>query len=282
MKTFFALLILTVCFASCKKDLVQTSDEPVSVTSSDEANITSNDSIKNQTPVSANISTRIKGFLLHLPDNYTTTKQKFPLLISISGDGQFGNGSTDLYKITFGGVPTVIQTGRFPQTFKVNSKSYRYIVVAPQFTTYPYSADVNAMINYAINHYRIDVTRIYMTGFSMGGGVTVNFCDTLATKLAAVVPMANCQAPYPSVVQKIVNANLPLWAFHNKYDTNKKCPPSNSIDLVNQINAYSPAIPAKITLFNSSTHNCWTAATKPSYKENNMNIYQWMLQYQRL
>ena len=38
---------------------------------------------------------------------------------------------------------------------------------------------------------------------------------------------------------------------------------------------------AKLTLWPTGGHDAWTKATSPSYKENGMNMYEWMLQYHK-
>jgi hypothetical protein len=50
---------------------------------------------------------------------------------------------------------------------------------------------------------------------------------------------------------------------------------------VQYINENNPYIRAKLTMFNANVHDSWTKATDPSYKENGMNIYEWMLCYKK-
>jgi hypothetical protein len=37
----------------------------------------------------------------------------------------------------------------------------------------------------------------------------------------------------------------------------------------------------KLAIFDEWGHEGWTKTYDPSFKENNMNIYEWMLQYHR-
>lgn len=283
MKISFLALLTILAFVSCKKEMATDLNGEDVLNVTDESNITSNAEIKGQTPVFADVCANVGGFTLKLPNNYTTTTKKYPLLIYLHGAGVCGNGTTDLYKVTKNGVSELLQKGTFPEKFSVNGKTYKYIVVTPQFKVpYVYATDINPVINYIKKKYRVDSTRMYLTGMSMGGGAIVNYCDTFASRIAAAVPMASCwPPPYERIAQSVVSAKLPLWVFHNRYDSDPETPPSYSIDLVNLINSYSPAIPAKITLFNSTSHDCWTKGYSTGYKENNMNIYQWMLQYVR-
>jgi hypothetical protein len=51
------------------------------------------------------------------------------------------------------------------------------------------------------------------------------------------------------------------------------------------INSLDPVVVPRLTIFDQSTalmkHDAWTRATDPSYRENGMNIYEWMLQFKR-
>jgi len=72
---------------------------------------------------------------------------------------------------------------------------------------------------------------------------------------------------------------VPIWAFHNDYDPS--VPSSYTKNYVSYINSFSPAVPAKITIWPVAEHDAWTKATDPNYTENGKNIYEWMLTYKR-
>jgi hypothetical protein len=36
-----------------------------------------------------------------------------------------------------------------------------------------------------------------------------------------------------------------------------------------------------MTIWPTGKHDAWTKASDPNYKENNMNMYEWMLQYHK-
>ena len=288
---FFSMKIVTVlCGAmlacsviSCTKELSSTpqavSEETVLSTEDSSDLIKSNAYLFDQEAVFANIVSNVGGYLLHKPAGYKTSTKNYPLLVCLSGSGNLGNGTTNLYKMTNNSVPKLIQFGKFPKSFTVNGKSYSFIVVAPQFKRNPDAADVNAVINYVVKKYRVDESRIYLTGLSLGGGTAAEFAAAYPNKVAAVVPMADSHHPRSTEGKTVATNKLPVWAFHNKGDD--VVPYTNTVNFVNYINESSPAVPAKKTIFSARGHNCWTKATDPGYKENNMIIYQWMLQYKR-
>lgn len=44
---------------------------------------------------------------------------------------------------------------------------------------------------------------------------------------------------------------------------------------------YHDDIRVKETIFDYAVHNCWARATNPDFKQDDMNIYEWMLQFKR-
>ncbi len=233
------------------------------------------------TAVNTPTSSLIPGYYSALPFYYQQSTKNYPLLIALPGGGQSGNGGIDLPYVLNDGVAQLLSKNTLPSYFTVNGKSFSFIILSPQFKSYPSNADVAAFLDYARKTYRVDSTRMYMTGLSMGGIVTSDFAAAYPTLLAAIAPMSGVFEPQDAVVKcaAIAKANLPVWVFHNTND------PGISADLprnfVTMINSHNPAIPARLTLFNASVHDSWTEAIDPFYKEGNLNVYEWMLQYAR-
>ena len=230
------------------------------------------------TPRYAEVCDNISGYLEGLPLNYDAGKS-YPLLISLHGMGQIGNGTSDLYKVEWYGVPRLIAQQQFPASFTVNGETFSFIVIAPQFKRWPDYKDVNRMIRYAKHNYAVDESRVYVTGLSMGGGATWDHFKERGGKVAAIVPMAGSSYFTKEKADIIASKSPVVWAFHNLGD-----PVVSSfwtINYVNEINSQAPAVAAKKTIFNSLEHDCWTLACNPDYREDGMNIYEWMLQYKR-
>ncbi len=130
-----------------------------------------------------------------------------------------------------------------------------------------------------VDHYRIDISRIYVTGLSLGGGATWSVGAKYATKIAAIVPICGSSSPVEARAEAISSANLPVWAFHNADDPAASV--SKTQNYVQLVNSFKPAIKAKMTIWAHGGHDAWTKATSPDYRENGMNMYEWMLQYHR-
>jgi len=232
-----------------------------------------------QTAVSVNVNANIGGFYVAKPARYDSTGNKYPLLIFIHGIGELGNGNSDLPKVLNNAVPNLLKNKKFPASFSAAGKNHSFVVISPQFKAWPSNADVNTMLNYAIANYRIDTTRIYVAGLSMGGGVTWNYAAQYASRIAALAPICGAAVLNSTGSKTIANNNLPVWAFHNTDDGTVSV--NNTINNINSINGFNPTPVAIKTNWATGGHNAWTKATDPAYKENGMNMYEWMLQYSR-
>jgi hypothetical protein len=241
-----------------------------------------------QTARYISMTANTNAFYEYLPQGYSATgTQLYPLILFVHGMGELGDGSTaNLPKVLRNGPPKLINNGTFPTSFTVNGQTHRFIVISPQFVAWPTSPQMDAVINYAIANYKVDPKRVYITGLSMGGGITWDYSGnssnlTYVQRVAAIVPICGASSPSIYRARTIANYNLPVWAFHNQGDPT--APVSYTNDYIQLINSVVPAInpTARKTIFNVSGHDAWTQAYNPNYRENNMNMYEWMLQYSR-
>lgn len=270
-----ALILFALLFATCKKNAVAKPQPVVAV----------NDIIETQppvlTPVTTAVSDVIGGFYAGLPVHYTETTKNYPLLIFIHGGGQVGNGKLDLPLVLNDGITQLLDAKIFPPNFKVDGKNFSFIVLAPQFSQYPSNEQVAFFMEYARQHFRVDTTRVYMTGLSMGGIVTADMGAQYTNKLAAIVPMSGVFAIEGSEAKcrNIAEGNLPVWVFHNDQDPSLS--PTGPLNFIALINSFNPTVIPKLTMFTGIYHDAWTRAINPTYKEQNLNIYEWMLHYNR-
>ncbi len=276
MKNFLSnsLVILSVAilFAACKKEAVATGNEGSNNTTETQPAI--------QTAVNANISANIGGFYKALPARYDSGSKKYPLMIFLHGAGETGNGTSDLSKILVNGVTKLLSQKTFPPQFTINGANYSFIILSPQFKQWPQPSDINTLIDYAIKNLRVDTTRIYLSGLSMGGGGTWDYAIAYPHRVAAIVPISGASWPSKDQCGNMAGANLPVWAFHNNDDGTVAASATNTI--VDDINSFSPAIPAQKTIWATGGHDAWTKATNPATKEcAGKNMYEWMLQFSR-
>ena len=225
------------------------------------------------------------GYYEYLPQGYSPSgTQTYPLIIFVHGVGELGDGSPwSLPRLLYHGLPKVINQGQFPASFNVNGQSHKFIVLSPQFIGWPSPPDINQIIDYALANYKVDANRIYLTGLSMGGGTIWEYAGTnpiYANRVAAMVPVCGASWPDFGRARTIATANLPIWATHNSGDAT--VPVHYTNDYVNYINqAPYPNPLAKKTIWNIADHDAWTTTYNPNFREDNKNVYEWMLQFYR-
>ena len=240
------------------------------------------------------ISQHINGYYEYLPTGYSTDtgNVRYPVLIFFHGSGEMGNGSSDLGKLLVHGPLRVIIDGKFPESFLIGGKAFKFIVIAPQINFYGiYPDELDQIIEYVKQNYKADQKRIYLTGLSMGGAEIWNYVgktSAYAQKIAAMVPVAAYLPEfYPdhridsAKAHHIASSNLPIWSFHNSGD-----PVSSLAYVINAHTTIANSHPSSsfqpiLTTFNSNSHDSWTKTYDPAFKENGMNVYEWMLQFSR-
>ncbi len=275
--TIFTIITLAT---SCKKEDLASVSVSASAPGVDASYTETN--FTKETLITKKIDANIGGYVECLPAHYADHPTlKFPLIIYLHGQGSLGDGSqTSLTKVQHDGITNWITNQKFPNNFLVGSTSYQFIVLSPQFKGWPQPSDINDMLNYAIGKYHLDYERIYVSGNSMGGGCTWDYATAYGKRITGIAPVSGASWPTTEKAQPIAQDTVAVWAFHNSGDSS--VPAWYSIDYVQYINDYNPYIPAKLTLFNASGHTASTTAYDPSYEENGLNLYEWMLSYKKV
>ncbi|MDF1823130.1 MAG: prolyl oligopeptidase family serine peptidase [Verrucomicrobiales bacterium] len=193
-------------------------------------------------------------FLLSLPEGYEGDEKKdWPLVVFLHGAGERGN---DLSKVSRNGPPLRVLEG----------ESFPFILASPQCPEEEWWTEqpVLELIDFLEETYRIDASRIYLTGLSMGGYGTWHFAGEAPHRFAAIVPVCGGGVPYKMRWIK----HLPVWAFHG--DADPVVPLEDSARLVKALRALNNQN-VKFTVYPEIGHDSWTA----SY--NNPELYTWML-----
>lgn len=238
-----------------------------------------------QTPRYLSMITNSNAFYEYLPQGYQSEPGTYPLLIFVHGIGELGHGTTtSLPTVLLNGPPRVIKDGKFPNSFKVRGDEFKFIVISPQFISWPTPTDIREVIEYAVSNYQVDTNRIYFTGLSMGGGVVWEYASisvAYASRIAGIVPVCGVAPSNQQKGQNIASANLPVWATHNDDDGTVEV--SNTHNFIYYINSSNPPPNplAKKTIFDDDSHDAWSKTYNPDFKENGLNVYEWMLLYQR-
>ena len=231
-----------------------------------------------QTPHTVNVSTNIQGYYSSVPYYYQYTTKKYPLLIFIPGGGQIGNGASDLPLLLADGVAKLINNKTFPPSFTVDGQSYSFIVLTPQLKAFPSVDDLETFIQYAKTNFRVNEARVYFGGLSIGGQLSGDVAAAHPDQVAAILPISG-ESLLQASATAIAHNGTPVWDFHNSGDPTVNI--SVSDNFIAWINAANPVVAPKRTIFQSSLHDAWTKALDPSYKENGVNVYEWLLQYSK-
>lgn len=234
-------------------------------------------------PVNTSFNAMTKGYYLAQPVRYNTSNKRYPLIVWIHGAGQFGNGSNeDLKRVLIEGIPEMFAEKKIAPNYKVGNENFSFMLAAPQFTSYPTFEYVQSFVDSIKKRYRIDTTRIYISGLSIGGIISSDVASWYYTSYAALLPMGGVSRPGPDLAEKtkrIATGKIAVWAFHNEDDHVYNI--SEARNFIALINRNVPPVLAKLTTSPTGGHDAWTKHSNPAFRENNMNIYEWMLQHKR-
>lgn len=234
--------------------------------------------------------------LTWLPSDYTTSGATYPLIIFLHSAGETGNGVSGLNNLITQALPKYIADGWNPAALNPSSGQVQeFIVVSPQAPTNSYWSYTYTHVRYilanVLSRYRVDPSRIYLTGASAGGGgvwSSVTNDDNFTKKIAAIVPVSSVALNNPSSedpkIPNITRKNgVKVWAVcgtsDSRYNTQK--------NYVSRVNSGTPALPVPAVITGLSgqghTYTAFNTAYNPSWRSNtfNQNIYEWMLRHSR-
>jgi predicted peptidase len=163
------------------------------------------------------------GYWEYLAADYSETSgQKFGLMIFLHGAGEKGNGESTLDSLTnSGGWPTNL--------IAKSGKSYPVIVLSPQCSEPSLTPPLHQACSwwnqqrlveftrYAIQRYKVDSERVYVTGLSMGGAGAIYLARAMPYEIAAAVPI--CPAEGGNATADVALRRMPIWVTHANDDT---------------------------------------------------------------
>ena len=205
-------------------------------------------------------------YLLYLPEDYKAKPDaKWPLLLFLHGAGERGD---NLERVKVHGPPKLIAAG----------KHFPFIVISPQCPRgQVWNNEVlSALLDDLIKKHRVDTTRIYLTGLSMGGygswSLGIEQCD----RFAAIAPICG-----GGDFIKMYNAagakgkalrTLGVWAFHGGKDNVVK--PAESERMIAALKKFGHPNP-KLTVYPEARHDSWTKTY------DNPKLYDWFFKHRR-
>ncbi|MFC1817349.1 dienelactone hydrolase family protein [Thermodesulfobacteriota bacterium] len=256
------------------------------------------------------------GFYIYIPAGYEQSSVRYPLLVFHHGDGEQGNSTKDAWgriaRLTSQLVPRwysrspptrgklmkrifsvrnwpifrspldlVLEHG--PPHLIHNSKwtpTYPMIVVSPQCHYEKWQADkIDEFIRYIVKNYRVNQSRIYMTGLSGGGDGVYRYLAEMGNRSLVAAAVAICGEGTAAQAKK---ARVPIWIFHTEFDD--VVPLQTAIEMKE---GFTNVPEVKLTVYPDMEHGGWgntydlTGMGKGSgkYDPYDISIYDWLLTY---
>lgn len=168
-----------------------------------------------------------------------TEKENMPLIIDIHGAGGRGKELS------------LINDGRV-RAYLSRHTEYDCIVVSPQChcdTWFELFDVLLEFIDKMRKDSRVDTSRVYLTGASMGGYTSWQIAMSRPEWFAALVPLCGGGMYWNAWRIK----DIPIWAFHGALD--KTVLPEETLHIASAVNQCGGN--AKITIYPKCDHNVW-------------------------
>ena len=202
------------------------------------------------------VSRDVEGeYLMYLPRDYESGSEEWPLLLFLHGAGERGS-NLDLVKKH--GPPKLIEEGH----------EFPFIVVSPQVPEgRRWEVEfLTALLDDLTEKYRVDESRIYVTGLSMGGFGTWALATEAPERFAAIAPICGGGDALNACRLK----NTPTWVFHGALDP--VVPIDRSVQMVRALMACDGNV--QFTVYPMAEHDSWTETYS------NPEFYEWLLKHQ--
>ncbi|MEM7549596.1 MAG: hypothetical protein AAF363_07975 [Bacteroidota bacterium] len=247
-------------------------------------NIKSNDDIVIQTVKPDSLGhPNAAGYLEYLPDGYDTAK-RYPLIVFLHGRGERGNGNTELFEVADLGLPNFIEFGVDLCPGPSDLQDECFIVISPQLKTTVDSWGINVInhvFEFAIEKYKVDTNRIFLSGHSLGGIGTYNYAgnsNKYNYSLTGIIPVA-ANSIDATEGCRISERKINVRAYHSQADSTVKFPGGKrSFDNIKNCTSPIPEADLRFIEYASLTHN---ATVQQGFRESDrdstgMNVYDWL------
>lgn len=206
------------------------------------------------------------NYLLFLPKAYSASgKQKWPLLYFLHGAGERG---TNVWKVATHGPPKLVR----------QQTDFPFIVLSPQCPPGQRwdNDSLLALLDDVTRNYRVDKSRVYLTGLSMGGYGTWSLGLAHPERFAAIAPICGGGERIAVLLADPKKAealkSLAVWAFHGAKDPVIKLEESERmVAALRKLGCKE----VELTVYPEAKHDSWTETYA------NPRLYDWFLDHQR-
>ena len=209
------------------------------------------------------------GFWEYLPARYTGTS-KSPLLVFWHGIGENGTGTAeDLAKVPLFGPPHLISIGTWNATLPL-------VVLSPQHGPRgcPSADEIHDFMAFALTHYSVDSSRVYLSGLSCGALGSANYLAKYGGKqvVASVLIAGNATAMWNARKCDLLR-EVALWSFHGDADRVVSIT-GNNTTMPNFMGCPAPRRAARYTVYPGVDHDSWSRTYDGSAGH---DVYRWLL-----
>jgi len=205
-------------------------------------------------------------YLSYVPQDYDPKSGKtWPLMLFLHGAGERG---TNVQRVAIHGPLSLVKKGT----------NFPFIILAPLCPEKKVwdNEKLLRLLDYSLQKFAVDPSRVYLTGLSMGGYGTWSLGLEHPERFAAIAPICGGGDPLkllladPRAMSPI--RKLPVWAFHGARDPVVKLEESQRmVDALKKAGCKE----VELTIYPEAQHDSWTETY------NNPKLYEWFLAHQK-
>ena len=203
-------------------------------------------------------------YLISLPLQYSSEEADWPLILFLHGAGERGDNLQLLRKH---GIPRIVsEMADFP-----------FITISPQCPENDWwlnkLQDLKFLLDTVIKQYRVDTSKMYLTGLSMGGFGTWHMAVEYPDLFAAIAPVCGGGLGILGFPERVLEIkDLPIWAFHGGKDNIVSAEESRILIRTLKDAGGRPLL----KIYPEAGHDSWTE----TYSD--PELYEWFMSNQKL
>jgi predicted peptidase len=156
------------------------------------------------------------NYIVTFPRKYFETNESYPLILFLHSFAERGRDLKLLIKNDEHGDDRL-------GVKALKESQFQFITISPLCPAHegwPFlDRRLNLMLKDALKKYRINTSRIYLTGISMGGMGTWSLAMDHPHWFAAIAPVSGAIIFPMTRLKPHALRNIPVWAFHDKNDS---------------------------------------------------------------
>jgi predicted peptidase len=156
------------------------------------------------------------NYIVTFPGQYFNSNESFPLILFLHSFAERGRDLKILIKDDSGGADRLAVKA-------LKERQFPFITISPlcpEHEGWPFlDRRLNLMLKDAIRKYRINTSKIYLTGISMGGMGTWSLAMDHPHWFAAIAPVSGAIIFPMTRLKPGALKDIPVWAFHDRKDS---------------------------------------------------------------